>query len=228
MYFLVSLFLFFIYPCIIYRLINKYINNNGFINENQININNKQFNIFINPQLSNNLLNTGCNPFYEKIQFNIFLTFEINNEMYNQFIELSSIINNEYNLIEYQNKHYIQFKLYISKKNNDLIKNIIKYIKLVYPTYSKILFIYYDKYPFVYHWFRQNINNFNNDTTRNYYMINIKNILFKLNKDELNVDTYEFESQIYNTNTDQLPEIYNTILLKNKFQIFDDITEELI
>jgi hypothetical protein len=229
MFFLIALFLFFIYPYILYLFLTKYLHNTDeFINENQLNINNKQFLICINPILTQSIFKIECNPFCEKNQFNMFLTFEIKDDICDDFEEFSSIINDKYKLITFENINYIQFEIYINEKNNNLIKNIAKYIKLVYPTYSKILFIFYDKYPFTIQWLRQNITDFNNDTTRNYYMMNVKNILLKLEKDELNVDTSDFDAEINDSNNDKLLEIYNRLISNNKYLILDDIIEELI
>ncbi len=229
MYLLISLFLFCIYPYSIYKFFTYNMNQKNKFNQDNLNITNKNYKVFINPLLTQCSFNE-CNPFCKDIKLYLFLTFEINSDTYDLFQQNASILSDKYTIINNEtiNKDYIEFKVYLTEKNNEIIKNMIKYIKLVYHTYSNIEFIYYDKYPYVYHWLRENLNEFNNDTTRNYYMLNIKNIIFTTQKNYLIVPTNTIDREIHDFNDNKLPELYFNLINNNKFIDFTHIIEELL
>jgi hypothetical protein len=201
---------------------------------NELKKNNKEYTIFINPIITNSHSNTEFNPFYKNIQFDMFLTFEVENDNYSSFIT-------EYNIIypdtdddpkvytdEITNTELMEYKLFVHEKNDNYILNIIKYIKLVYPTYSTITFVFYDKYPFISYWLRQNIDKFNDDTTRNYNMLNLKSMLLKKNEDEQHAENLIIENQLHDNNDNFLPLTYYEFKNNNKFFDFSDLIEELI
>jgi hypothetical protein len=246
MFFIIFFFLLALYPYLIYKycyipLAGSHTSATNNLNETNTLSGtirqNKEYTIFINPIITNSQSNTELNPFYKNVQFDMFLTFQIENDNYSSFItEYNIIYPEEYLLLdepkiytdELTNTELMEYKLFVHEKNNNYIKNIIKYIKLVYPTYSTITFIFYDKYPFISYWLRQNIDEFNDDTTRYYNMLNLKSMLLKKNEDEQHSENLIIENQLHNTNENLLPLTYYEFKNDNKYFDFSDLIEELI
>ena len=152
---MILLFLFFI------AIVNPYIYYAYFFNKKTTNDDYKEydgdkFNVFIKST------NFG-NPFNLEHKFKLNIIFELPKSI--NPIEYNSTFLSEQYTIE-DNK--IHFSIY----NKDLHK-IHTFIHNVYPTYCRINFVYYEERPYVNILLKNEIDKFNLDTTRNYYLINL-------------------------------------------------------
>lgn len=188
MFSLILIFYFILYPYLLFAFFNKKYKNYIIDNTSLTSLPDNIYNIYIISSQDQNI-----NPYYKNNEYNIKVIFEIPDNSDIDILE---------NKIKYFNTkpciylNYLSLNLNITEENKNYIENISKYIKYLYPTYSKIIFVYYESLPFISQLLRKNINIMNNDTTRNYFMVNIKSLLYKFNETKKIIDFFDIDQNL--------------------------------
>lgn len=174
---MILLILFFftvLYPYLLYVYLYNYtFNKNNVVCYNIFDDNQQEnFNIYITKSIDL-IVNPFSTSNYElSVSFDIPLNIDhkyiINNEQ---------LISKNYEIHEVVGGlNHITFAL-----ENENLNEIFKFIEYLYPTYSQVTFVYYEKNPFINILIKNNIEKINYDTTRNYFMINAYILLLQIN-----------------------------------------------